>query len=209
MSTSRRAFAAVAVLSLSFAATPAVAQAWRGVPLDSLNTGVALLAGFPENSDTYGAEAFRNFGAVTAGVEYGLSTFEGDVPSAHTGVLNLALPLALPGLTEAGLAIAPVASPSYTSWDELSIIQVPVGASVAFRVPAGPGLSIVPYAVPQFVWARMSMDVAGTSQSDTDSDFGFRAGGNLVVNNLIFGASYHKIGDGDGTVGINVGFLFQ
>ena len=209
MRTSRKMFSVAAVMAMTFVAAPASGQAWRGAPLDSLTMGANLLAGFPDGYDIFGAEVFKGFGAITAGLEYGLSSYEGDLPSAHTGTLNLAL--AVPIGTEAmGLFVSPVASPSYTSWEDLSIIQIPVGASLAYNVALGDGLSVFPYAIPQFVWSRLSYDDSvGDSESITESDFGWRAGGNLVVNNLVFGVGYGKVGDGDGTIGINVGMRFR
>ena len=205
MRTSRKMFSVAAVVAMSFVAAPAFGQACRGAPLDSLTMGANLLAGFPDGYDIYGAEVFKGFGPITAGLEYGLSTYEGDTPSAHTGTLNLAFSLPI-GTEAMGLFVSPVASPSYTTWDDWNWISVPVGASVAYRIAAGQGLSVVPYAVPQFVWTRVDSDLL---DSETSSDFGWRAGGNLIVNNLVFGAAYHKVGDGDGTIGINVGMQFR
>lgn len=204
MSTSRKVFSVAAVVAMAFVAAPAFAQPWRGGPVDSFTSGVSLLAGFPDGYDMYGAEVFKGFGALTGGLEYGLAT--ADDFKRHTGTVNLALQLPL-GTEAMGLFVSPVASPSYSSWESGTWIQVPVGASFAYRVPAGQGLSVVPYAVPQFVWSRVEYDDILDTESESSTDFGFRAGGNLVVNNLVFGVGYHKVGEGDGTIGINVGML--
>jgi hypothetical protein len=211
MRTRRQGLAAVLALVLSFSATPVLAQAWRGVPLDSLELGVGLNAAFPESSDMYGAEVFKHLGLLTVGGEYALTTFEGeDVSSAHKIGVNAALGLGLAPLDDLGIRLSPVAGAAYNTWDDVSWIEVPVGPAVSLRLPVGDGLSIVPFAIPQFVWSRFSADdETGESQSESNSDFGFTAGGNLVVNNLFFGGSYRKVGDFDGTVGINVGILLR
>jgi hypothetical protein len=211
MHTPRPGLMAALVLLALFVATPALGQAWRGVPLPQMQTGIGANAAFPDYGNLFGLEAFRRLEMFTVGAEYGLSTFEGDASSAHRVGVNGALDLAL-ALDTLGVRLAPVAGISYSIMEDINVLQVPVGASIAYIVSLTPDMSVVPYAVPRLLWSRISYDEDvgdGDIDATTDTDFGFTVGGNLMIRNLFVGLSFGKVGDGDGLFGINAGYLVR
>lgn len=203
MGARRRVLGAVVAFALVFVAVPASAQLWRGAPAGQA-LGIGVNAGFPDGYDTYGAEVFKGLGQLEVGAEYTL--LKGDDDSEHVfgGNVGFKAIEAQDGLIAAG----PVAGVAYNSFDNGSSIQVPIGVSVLARVPAGSGISIQPYAVPGLYWTRVSFDVpGGDSESDSNSDFGFRAGANVVIENIVFGGSYQKVGDFDGIFSVNAAYF--
>ena len=59
-----------------------------------------------------------------------------------------------------------------------SEINVPIGVGFAFSVPT-PGVSIEPWVAPRIQISRVSLDVAGFSGSETNTDFGISGGVNI------------------------------
>ncbi len=205
MSTRRRVLGAALTFALVFVAVPASAQLWRGAPAGEA-VGIGANAGFPDGYDIFGAEVFKGFGQLEAGLEYSL--LNGEDESDHVFGANLGF-TALEGL-DSLYAAGVVVGARYNSFDDGNLIQVPLGVSVLGRIPAGSGIAVQPYAVPALYWTRVSYD--GDDEigdfSDSETDFGFRAGANVLVQALMFGAFYEKVGDGDGTFYVNVAYRF-
>jgi len=202
-------FVVAAVLAVGFAmvGTPAVAQLCRGLPLVQGQTAFALTAGFPDEALTVGARAMnRVSGPLTLGVSYELTTYDSDLDwdNDHTIGALAAFELPVPALAAAGLELCPTGGVSYTTDGDLNILQIPLGIGVGGTFPVGDGLGLAPYAVPALYRTRASYD--GASFSDTE--FGVRAGANLLVNNLFFGALVDKVGDVNAVLGIQAGIVF-
>lgn len=197
-------------LALTMVAQPLSAQVCLGTPLSSGATTVAVGAQFPDNANTYGVgvihQATQN---VNLGASYALTSFSGildGMPSMHSVGGRAAFEV--PMNTNAGgpaLSICPNAGAEYGRWEDMNIVSVPVGVGVGVAFPLADNFAMIaPYANPQYVWTRMSLD----GESDSTSDFGFTLGANLVVGNLLFGPTFAKLGDSDGMFGIRAGFIF-
>jgi hypothetical protein len=193
-----------AVLSLSLAATPALAQVCVGVPLNVGQTSVALSAHFPDGANIFGVRGANHFSApLTLAASYQLFSPEfGD--SQHSLGVDAAfeLPVNTGNLGFCGIAGAQVS----LSDDPYRTIQVPVGVAVGGTFEVDSGISIAPFAAPQLFWTRFSNDAGSTS----DTVFGLDAGANLVVSNLFFGALIEKIFE-DGSdllFGVQAGIVF-
>ena len=204
-------YLALLAAGLLTTASPALAQVCMGVPMATGSTTALAGITFPDNANSFGiGVTHKATDEIAVGAEYSLTSYDDflgtSVPSSHTFAVNgsYEIPLSQPG-AEADIAVCPNAALGYTSWDEASAFAIPLGVSVgaAFAVAEGAAL-VAPYLNPQFVWARASAD----GVSDSETDFGFAVGANFIVSNLLFGANYLKVGDGDGTFGIRFGLMF-
>ncbi len=193
----------VAMLSLSLAATPALAQVCVGVPLNVGQTSVALSAGFPDYANIFGVRAANHFAApLTLAASYELVSPEfGD--SRHQLGVDAAFELPV---NTGNLGFCATAGAQVTLADDPRTISVPLGVAVGATFEVDSGIAIAPFANPQLFWARSSFD--GASVSDTS--FGLDAGANLVVSNLFFGASIQKIFEDntDLLFGVQAGIVF-
>ncbi len=199
MGARRGILGAVVAFALVFVAVPASAQLWNGAPSGQA-LGIGVSAGFPDGYDIYGAEVFRGLGQLEVGAEYTLLNLDPDSYHAFGANVGYSALQAANGLVTAG----PVAGLTYTSLDGGNIVEVPVGLALLANVPAASGITVRPYAIPALVWVRSSPD-AGDSTSDTE--FGFRVGANVGVENLVFGGAFDKVGDGDGVFSVNIAYL--
>ena len=120
-----------------------------------------------------------------------LTSFDDDVSdsgSQHTVGAQVAADLPVGALANVG--VCPVASVQATFFDGGNDIAVPLGVALGAGVEVDSGIAVVPFAVPQFIWSRRSID--GVDDAFTDSSFGIRGGANLVVSNLFFGALINR-----------------
>src|SRR5690606_38225480 len=102
--------------------------------------------------------------------------------------------------------VCAVAGADVSLADDPRTISVPLGVSIGSAFEVDSGISIAPFATPQFIWTRSSFD----GNSASDSSFGLDAGANLVVSNLFFGALIQKIFEdySDLQFGVQAGIVF-
>lgn len=190
------------------------AQLCGGVPFNRDQTVVMASAGFPDNANTFGIEGRRKTSnAIVLAGGYSITTIDEDaaggedIPSQHTIAAQGAYEFQLQS-AESGpqLGICPNVGFGYTKWDELSMVSIPLGIGVGTAFEIGQGTALLaPYASPSIVFAKAEVEDV---ESDWENDFGITAGANLVVSNLIFGGSFTKVGDADGTFGVQAGLIF-
>jgi hypothetical protein len=179
MISKRFGFGAVALTALSFLATPAAAQLCTGVPMNVGQTNASLRAWMPEGSNTFELRGANKLAeTVTIGATYSLTTADGLDALHSLGVDGaLELPLNLP------VGVCAVAGVSTNVNGDGRLIDVPLGVAFGGNLEVGDGLSLVPFAIPQLMYTRIS----GGGVSISNSDFGILGGANLIVNNLAFG----------------------
>ncbi len=201
----------VAMLSLTLAATPALAQVCVGVPLDVGQTSVALRADFPDYANIFGVRGANHFATpLTLAASYQMVSPEfGD--SRHALGVDAAFELPV---NTGNLGICAVAG-GHVSLSEPRTIQVPLGVAVGGSFEVDSGIAIAPFAKPQLFWTRTTYDdipggVSLDSVSSSDTVFGLDAGANLVVSNLFFGAVIQKIFEDntDLLFGVQAGIVF-
>lgn len=202
----RTLYAVAAAAILSAVASPAVAQVCLGHPIGIGSTAAVATFGFPDHANSYGIGALHRVNdAILVSGGYTMTSYDADVSAAHTIRGGVAYEIPLVAVEGTGISVCPNVGLGYTSWDELNGLTVPVGVGIGAGFPIMDNTAVVvPYINPQFVWNRMSYD--GDSISDTD--FGFTAGANLQVANLLFGVLFDKVGEGDGVFGIRFGYTF-
>lgn len=191
-----------------FSTAPAMAQACLGLPLGTGQSAASLAIGFPNNATSFGfSGTTRLSDPVTVGGGYTLTSYDVDgVDAAHGLQVGGAYEFSLqePG-AQLALNLCPNLSLGYTTWSETDVISVPLGLGLGLAIPVADASAVVaPFINPALTWNRVS---AGDF-SDSDTDFGFNAGANVLVSNLFFGADYGKVGEGDGVFRIRGGMIF-
>lgn len=191
-------------------AAPLSAQLCVGVPLPSGQAVGSLSLGFPDNANTFGLSGHHALDdrLVLSG-GYHLTTFDGafDIPSMHTLGIGGAVRLQP---MQAGFTMPVEACPTlalqYSTWDDWNILTLPLGVSLGttFSIAADRAVA-VPHVRPMLVWSRASSE----GFSDSDTDFGLTAGANVILQNLLFGAEFSKIGEADGVFSVQVGLFFK
>lgn len=205
----------VAMLSLSLAATPALAQVCVGVPLNVGQTSLGLRADFPDYANIFGVRAANHFATpLTLAASYELASPEfGD--SRHALGVDAAFELPV---NTGNLGFCAVAG-AQVSVSEPRTIQVPLGVAVGGSFEVDSGIAIAPFAKPQLFWTRTTYEglpgtgeIGGDVASETRSEtaFALDAGANLVVSNLFFGALIQKIFEDntDLLFGVQAGIVF-
>lgn len=210
----RSLFVSAFALPFLLLAGPVAAQMCLGVPMGPGQTALALNAGFPESANSFGIEGrHKPTDALVLGAGYTLTSIDDDafggedVPSQHTVAVQGSYEVLTQQLGDGpGLGICPNVGFAYSSWDELTSYAIPlgIGLGTAFDIGGGTAL-LAPYANPSFVLGKAEL---GDQETDWENDFGVTAGANLIVTNLLFGASFTKIGEGDGVFGVQAGIIF-
>jgi hypothetical protein len=216
----RKKFSCLAAVCavLSFSAAPAAAQACVGLPLKVGQSVGYFAAGFPDGSKNLALGVDRRFTeALTFDLSYTLVSPDGgnNVHLVGAGG-SVSLPLDLPvnvcawgsvrtNLNDALPAILGVDVPSGVDYSD-RLIQAPLGIMIGGTLDMENGFALVPFAGPQFMWQRFSLSLDGESATESDSDFGFGGGMNLLVSNLIFGFGVSHISDT--AFGLTAGILF-
>lgn len=207
----RNVFSVVVAAALVGVATPAFAQVCTGFAMAPGATQAALMGQFPDGSTTFGVDVARKANdQVIFGAGYAYTSNDDvmgvELPAAHSftgfGSYEIALNA---GSTGPSFVACPNARLSYTKWDEISTIGIPLGVAFSSAFEVAEGILLAPYVNPFFQWARSSVD--GTSNSDTE--FGWALGGNMsITSGFLVGAEYNKVGDFDGVFGIRFGLIF-
>ncbi|MDR0786584.1 MAG: hypothetical protein LBG44_01730 [Gemmatimonadota bacterium] len=197
MISKRCGFGATALTVLSLAATPAFAQLCTGVPLNVHQSSLSLRADMPDGGNIFTVRGANKLAEVaTLGASYSLMSPDGGDSTHSIGVDGaFELPLNLP----VGVCAVAGIQTNLNKGDGPRTIQVPIGASLSYDVDLGNGLAVVPFVVPQLLWARQgSFDYTVgnevvTADSASDSTFLLAGGANLIVNNLAFGLRLERI----------------
>lgn len=176
-------------LAMAIGAIPVgvAAQACVGIPVARAHNAVTAGIGFPDGGTSFGAELRHNFdGPITAGVSYGLTSYDNVDPVQHG--LAAEVNYELPGLS---FSACPMVGLGYTRMSEddvtLSTVSVPVGVGFGTSVELSPGVALIPHVVPQWVWTRASLDFLGESMSDSDSAIGALFGATVSMSRFYFG----------------------
>lgn len=187
MNSKRCGLGAVAVTLLSLVATPAFAQLCVGVPLDVGQTSLSLRADMPDGANVISVRAANHFAQpLTLAASYQLMSPEvGDAQHAIGVDAAFELPLGA-----SNIGVCAVAGADVTLADDPRSVEVPVGVALGTNIEVGPGLSVVPFAIPQLFWNRYSYEGV---DAVSDSNFGIEGGANLIVNNLAFGAVIKRL----------------
>ena len=171
-----------------FVPAVASAQVCLGLPQGTRTSAQAQI-GFPSHATNFGVAGTMGLDeSLYAGASYTLTSFDASgVPSQHTFGARGAYEMA--GLVE-GASVCPTLGASYTKWEGISMMVIPVGVGIGKTFPLGESTTtITPYATPQLVWMRSSFN--GASVSDTN--FGLNAGGTVGFGRYFAGASFSKV----------------
>jgi hypothetical protein len=187
MNSKRCGLGAVAVTLLSLVATPAFAQLCVGVPLNVSQTSLSLRADMPDGANIFALRAASHLiQPLTLAASYQLFSPEvGDSRHAIGADAAFEVPLG-----SSSVGVCAVAGASVTLADDPRSISVPVGLALGTNVEIGPGLSVVPFAVPQLYWTRHSYE---GFDPVSDTNFGIEGGANLIVSNLAFGVVLERL----------------
>ena len=187
---------AAAVAALVVAGS-AGAQVCAGFPTADGQGSIGALVNFPTGFDQYGAEGSYNFTgplAVNAGylnsraddddlVPFRLNTFRGGVAFERPSS---------PGNFRSTVSICPSVRADYTSEDDVTIWQVPLGLGVGASVPlGGPGLNLTLHIIPALVWTRVHADASDGFDEieDSDTQVGVRGGAELNYDRFYLGTT--------------------
>lgn len=200
---------AFALLAVALSTSTAVAQVCIGFPTVDRQFSFGASLGFPDGGDRYGVEASYNVQgpfAVYGGLQ--IDSPEGDADDRDTYYGGAAFDLLRVGLGAGAdsLGICPTVRVGYTSVDSGSYLTVPIGVGLGTRVAVGDAAYLMPYVVPELVWARFSPD---DGDSTSDSDFAIRGGAAVGFGMFFIGGEVsHPFQDGAQTVfGIRVGIV--
>lgn len=204
-------FATLLAPALVLAATPAMAQVCFGIPMSAGQTAVGLNAAFPEGANAFGIDGRHKLtDNLVLGAGYTLTSIdsdgEGDIPSQHAFEVLGAYEFVVQGGADGPqIGVCPNIAPQYAKQDDYSATLLPLGVGIGSSFPIGQTAVIAPYANPALFFGKYKVD---DFESDWENDFGFTLGANVIVTNLHFGATYTKVGDGDGAFGVRAGLVF-
>lgn len=184
----RRSILAVPV-ALALVAIPvgAFGQACIGIPVAESHNALTAGVGFPSDATTLGAEFRHNLeGPLSLGASYGFTSYDNVDPKQHA--LGVEANYEVPGLS---FSACPTVGLGYTRMSEddvsLSTLSIPVGVGFGTRLELSPSAALIPHVVPQWVWTRATIDVAGEELSDDDSAFAALFGATLATPRFFFG----------------------
>jgi len=178
-------------------AAEAAAQACIGFPQGSRGALYAEF-GFPENASSYtlaGMVSSRDGGLFFQG-GFGITAF--DVEQAE----NLKAVSGGMAFEIASLApewsVCPLAAATYAWVEDLNSLTVPFGVGIGTTVQLGAGgdAALTPFAVPQFLYARLSFDDVDDS-AESDVFVGLGAGATVSVGSFLFGGQVSKVFEED------------
>jgi len=191
----------------AFFTTTAAAQVCVGYPTVDRGMSFGASLDFPDGGDRWGVEASYDVQgplSLFGGVD--VTSVDGVDDSTDTffigGAANLfSLPL---GTTGNALGVCPTAQFRYTDFEGGSLIQLPIGLGVGTSISVTPTVPLMPYAIPSIVMSRFSVD---DGDSETEWDFGIRAGALVGFGIVFVGAEVEHIAqeEGDTVFGIRAG----
>jgi hypothetical protein len=218
-----------AVVGLGVSATVADAQVCAGFPTLQREASVALSSNFPQGADQFGAEASANLDgplAVFGGYQRTTSSVvEGQHSNTYTAGAALEVSDRFSGPFVLGLSACPVVSASFTKMEGADVWRVPVGVGFGSRIELDPNgrLELMPYAVPQLVWTRVSFDgppvegifgpIFGRREAalgQENVDLGIRTGVLVGAGRFFVGGEFNNVFDDGigGTFGLKAGLKF-
>jgi hypothetical protein len=169
----------VAGAALFLAAGGARAQAWDNPGFFSPRPGddIGLYVLSPEFGDAGIAGIWRQSGNINLGVRAGIGGGSGDrtvlVGAEFFGPLNLetGTNLLLSWIVGAG-----------ASFDGVTWLRIPIGASIGIPLAAGTGFTILPYAHPRAALDVFAHDLGdGEEETDTEPNFDIDIGADFEV----------------------------
>lgn len=176
-------------LAAAIAAVPSglQAQSCIGIPVADSHNAVMADIGFPQNGTSFGVGFRHNaVGPASVGASYSLTSYDNVDPKEHS--VGVDASYELPGLS---FSACPTVGLSYSRMSEsdasVSALWVPVGVGFGTSVELGPTASLVPHVVPQWIWVRAKVDVAGEEFSDSDSLWGALFGATVALPTFYFG----------------------
>lgn len=195
-----------AVLATAAFAGTAQAQVCAGFPSSDRGFYFGARADFPEDGDSYGVEANYNV-AGPLGVYGGLNVLSGegdDDESINQYVGGVALEA--PSI---GMMVGPrvsacgVGEVRYISRDGFSLTEIPIGLGLGASLGV-PGIPASGYVQPQVVFSRFKVE---DLDSDTETDFGIKAGATLGFGLVTVGGEVRHVfrDEADPQFGIRVG----
>lgn len=171
----------------------AAAQVCVGFPTMDRQFSFGGALGFPDGGKEYGVEVSYNLpgpASVFGGMDIYSPDGDGDsqdvfFAGAAFDLLNVPL-----GTGGNALQVCPTAQVGYSSFDDFSLLSVPIGVGVGTTVAITPTAQLMPYVVPQLVMSRFSGD---DFDSQTEWDFGARAGAVVGFGMFFVGGELERI----------------
>lgn len=199
-----------AVLATAAFAGTAQAQVCAGFPSSDRGFYFGGRADFPKDLDSFGVEANYN-AAGPIGVYGGLNVITiDDVEDSDTNEFFAGVAFETPSLGAMigpRVSACPVIEGRVQSYEDLGdFVQVPIGLGLGadLGIPVGPSVS--GYVQPQVVFSRFNPE-DDDIDSETETDFGIKAGANVGFSLLTVGGEVrHVFQDGaDPVFAIRVG----
>ncbi len=207
---------AVAAIAATGVVGSAGAQVCAGYPTAERQFSIGANAQFVDESelgDILGVEASYNVQGPLS-VFGGLTVVDGQdvIDDVNIYSAGLAYEFVTPRTAEApSISLCPQLSFSYGTIDGLgSGLNVPLGFGFGTTLPAGTGVDISPFVVPQLIFSRFEADEDlgfGDDGTDTSTDAGVYGGVNVSFRNFWVGGSITHVlaRNSDTQFGIRVG----
>ncbi|HWK90275.1 MAG TPA: hypothetical protein VNP72_09775 [Longimicrobium sp.] len=203
--------AAVAVLAL---ASPAQAQICAGFPSVDRGFYFGGRVDFPDDFDSFGVEANYN-AAGPLSVYGGVNVLSGegdDDESENEFVAGVAFETASLGMMIGPrVSVCPVVELSYLNigddTGDVTFMTIPIGLGIGASLGV-PGIGLSGYVQPQFVISRAEFDTPLLDDTETETDFGIKAGVFAKFSMISVGGEVRHIFIEDGpdpVFGIRVG----
>ena len=205
--------------ALCLAAAPALvnAQACFGTPTTDGQWGIRGSLGLASSAKSYGAEVnFDLAGPLSIGGGYTMVDIENTSTNGNSFGGGVAFELSVPNISmcpTARVVYNRIHDESFGAQATVNQFVVPIGFGVGMVFPAGPGLNMVLFGEPQFLFIRSSVDASSGlgsfSASDTDNQFGADLGLRFSSSSFFAGASVSltTIEDSDPVFGFTLGVL--
>jgi hypothetical protein len=198
----RTLFSVVALSTL--AAAPAAAQVCNGFANAPGQLAVAASAHFPEELNSFGAEAsynFRNPLAVNAGYRNTTARGEAGGEALHSLIGGVSAEFVALGRGSATpVSVCPSAQFAHSFTTGVKLYEVPLGVGFGTSIPlAGRGVQLHPYVMPQLVFGRVDLDVVDEVEfsSDWSSVAMVRGGAMVSFDRFYVGGELMHAFDGD------------
>ncbi|HEX7089541.1 MAG TPA: hypothetical protein VF192_05360 [Longimicrobiales bacterium] len=190
----------------------AAAQACVGSPAASGGTALSGSIGFPEGAKSYGAGLRYNaMGPLSVGAGYTLTSPDAGDVNMHSFAADAAYELPL-----TGVSVCPVAGAGYSRMSEsgttLSTLTVPVGAGIGYSFQASPTITVIPHAIPQLLWMRMTVDsdLLPDAVSESETEFGALLGVTFQMQRFFLNGGVTKttVEDSKAVFSLGAGVVF-
>ena len=204
--------------ALCLAAIPLAvnAQGCIGTPSRDGDYAVAANLGIASGAKSYGVEVSRNMlGPLTIGAAYAMTDFDNTSTNGNSFGGGVAWELTMPGASmcpTARIMYSRVHESTFGGEATVNQIVVPLGFGIGKSFPASPGLSLLLFGEPKFLYIRSSVDASAGglgsfSASGSNNEVGADLGLRLTSATFYAGASmsFTTIDNSDPVFGLIVG----